>query len=313
MESQLKDCGRAFSEELLKLALQDDKLCIVNNDSVETHYATEFQQKLPERLIDVGIAEQNMIGVACGLANSGKAPFVYSANCFLSRAMEQIKADIAYTNANVKICAFVSGLAYGPLGGTHHALEDIAWMRAIPNLTVLSPADSIETKAMVKTASEFEGPMFIRLTSKTRVPDLDWGNTDFEVGKARQLCLGKHILLIGTGSMTHELVALAELLLNHNIEAEVLNISTLSPLDTDAILRSVQDKKLVVTAEEHSVVGGLGSAVAETLSEHHPTRLLRIGTPHRYSPIGHSDWLFEYHGLTAQKMLTRVLSALEEL
>ena len=207
--SGLFDCRDAFASTLQELATTDPRVVVVVNDSVGSSKVGNFRKEFPERLINVGIAEQNMIGVGAGLANGGKIPFVCGASCFLTgRALEQIKADIAYSQANVKLCGMSSGVAYGELGPAHHSIEDFAWLRAIANLTVIVPADPIETAQVIRAAHQFEGPMFIRL-SRLPVPDVHAENYQFEIGRAAQLRDGNDVTLIANGVMVTRALAAA--------------------------------------------------------------------------------------------------------
>ncbi|HEV3071800.1 MAG TPA: transketolase C-terminal domain-containing protein [Solirubrobacteraceae bacterium] len=311
--AELFDCAEHFSAELLRLAGEDERICVVINDSAETHHATAFQQQLPERIIDVGIAEQNMVGVAAGLANAGRIPFVHSAACFLTaRALEQIKADVAYCSSNVKLCGFVSGLAYGALGGTHHALEDIAWMRAIPNLRVIAPATANESRAAVRAMAACEDPVFVRVISKTLVPELFAENVEFRFGEATLLRAGGDVTLIGTGLTSTRLVDAAECLSRQGIDAGVLHIGSIAPLDSDAIAAHAALTGRLVVAEEHVTNGGLAGAVSEVVVRTHPVPLLSLGVPNVFAPIGPTDWLHEHFGLTAERLAGAVAAWMDE-
>jgi transketolase len=312
VSERLHDCAEAFSAALLELATEDERICIVVNDSAETHHATEFQSRFPERMIDVGIAEQNMVGVAAGLANAGRLPFVHSASCFLTaRGMEQIKADVAYERANVKLCGFVSGLAYGPLGGTHHSLEDIAWLRTIPNMRVVAPASPNDTAAAVRTLAADDGPAFIRVISKTRVPEIFPEEHGFELGRAVRCREGGDVTMIGTGLMTSRLLAAAEILERRGIHAGVLHMGSIAPIDEDAIASAAAATGRLVVAEEHVTNGGLYGAVSEVVVRRRPVPVLTISVPNRFAPIGPSDWLLEHFGLTAEGVGERVAGWME--
>src|SRR5215467_8199239 len=199
--SALFDCRDAFAQALEDVALHDQRICAVVNDSVGSSKIADFAQRFPERLINVGIAEQTMVGLAAGLANGGKVPFVCAASCFLTgRALEQIKADVAYSDANVKLCGMSPGLAYGELGATHHSIEDLAWTRTIANLTVIVPADPLETDQALRTAAEVHGPIFLRI-SRMPVPAVHQEDYEFAIGRAVELRPGSDITLIANGTM----------------------------------------------------------------------------------------------------------------
>ncbi|MFH8787009.1 transketolase family protein [Streptomyces roseoverticillatus] len=302
----MTDCATAFSAELLRLARNDERICIVNNDSAETHSALGFQSEFPERFVDVGIAEQNLVGVSIGLANSGLRPLVYSASCFMaSRALEQIK-NAAYTDADVIFCGFVSGLAYGALGGTHHAVEDLAWMRAIPRMKVLSPATPRDTVAALHEALAHDGPVYIRIVSKLDTPELFPAGHTFSYGGSAQLRYGGDVTLIGSGLLTSRLVEAARLLAENGVDARVLHLGSIEPIDADAIARAARETGRLVVAEDHVVNGGLGGAVAEVVVRTNPVPVLQIGIPQVFAPIGPAGHLYDHFGLTAPKLAQRV-------
>jgi len=298
--STLYDCRDAFSQTLEALGADDERVVVVVNDSVGSSKVGGFKKRFPERLINVGIAEQTMVGVAAGLANAGMVPFVTAASCFLTgRALEQIKADVAYANANVKLVGISSGMAYGALGATHHSIEDFAWTRAIANLTVVAPADPLETEQAVRTAHATSGPFFLRL-SRMGVPAVHDADYRFEVGKAATLRAGRDVTLVANGVMVTRALAAAELLAGTGIDARVLNMATVRPIDSEALIAAARETGGIVTAEEHTVHGGLGSAVAEVVSQHAPTRMRILGVPGVFAPTGETEWLLEHFGLTAQ-------------
>ncbi|WP_454713970.1 transketolase family protein [Caulobacter segnis] len=298
----LFDCREAYVATLEALAETDSRIVAVVNDSVGSSKLGGFRKKFPERLINVGIAEQNMIGVGAGLANGGKIPFVSGAACFLTgRALEQIKADVAYSQANVKLCGISSGIAYGELGPTHHSIEDLAWLRPMaPHLTVIVPSDPWETSEAIKAAAALDGPVFIRI-SRMPVPALKH-TADFEIGKAETLREGGDVAIIANGTMVHRALAAAQLLATEGVEAKVINMATLTPLDEPAILDAAKTGA-VITIEEHSVRGGLGGAVAEVLATHSPCPMRILGFP-GFLPTGSAEFLMERYGLTADGIAT---------
>ena len=295
---ELHDCRDAFTSTLEAMAAQDTDIVAVCNDSVGSSKLGGFRDRWPERLINVGIAEQNLVGVGAGLANGGKLPFVCAAACFLTgRALEQIKADIAYSNANVKLCGISSGLAYGELGPTHHSIEDFAWTRAIPNMAVVAPADRIETAAATEWAASYDGPVFLRL-SRVGVPDLLPEGHRFELGKANLLRDGKDLTIIANGTLTCRAVHAAEDLAARGIEARVLNMATVRPIDKVAIAEAAHDTGAIVTCEEHTIYGGLGSAVAEVVVESAPVPMKRLGVPGIFAPTGSANFLLDEFGMS---------------
>lgn len=296
--TKLHDCRDAFAATLEALAAANPKVVAVCNDSVGSSKLGGFKSKWPERLVNVGIAEQNLVGVGAGLANGGLLPFVCAAACFLTgRSLEQIKADIAYSNANVKLIGISSGMAYGDLGPTHHSTEDFAWTRVLPNLPVVAPCDSIETAAAVKWAADYAGPVFLRL-SRVGVPDLLPADHVFEPGKANLLRDGNAVTLIANGTLTHRMLKAADILAAKGIEARVLNMATVRPIDVEAVVAAVRDTGCIVTAEEHSIYGGLGSAIAEVVVSEAPAPMKILGVPGIFPPTGSAEFLLDEFGMS---------------
>jgi transketolase len=298
-EQALFDCRVAYSSVLEELAAQDQRVCAVINDSLSSARLKDFKTKYPDRFINVGIAEQNLVGVGCGLANSGMIPYVCAASCFLTaRAMEQIKVDLAYSKTNVRLCAMSPGMAYGQLGPTHHSIEDLAWMRVLPNLTVIVPADPVETAAVMRYSLVHEGPMFLRI-ARLPVPRVHGDDYEFRLGKAVRLREGSDVTLIANGLMVCRALDAAKALEVRGISARVLNMSTLKPLDHEAILDAARTTRGIVTAEEALAAGGLGGAIAEVLAQQHPTPMRILGVPDVFAPTGKAEFLLEHFGLTA--------------
>ncbi len=276
--SGLADCRIAFAEALVALAAADPRIVAVANDSVGSSNLRDFKRRFPERLVNVGIAEQNMLGVSAGLAAAGKIPFACGASCFLTaRALEQIKADLAYSRHNVKVCGMSSGMAYGELGPTHHSIEDLAWTRAIADLTVIVPADPDETAQAVRAVAAFEGPVFLRV-SRLPVPSVHPADYEFAIGRAVTLRTGRDVTIIANGIMVARALDAARLLDASGVDAAVINMATLKPLDTDAIVAAARSGP-IVTVEEHTIYGGLGGAVAEVVVSAHPVRMAILGYP----------------------------------
>ncbi len=294
----LHDCRDSFVKTLEALAAANNNIVAVCNDSVGSSKLGGFKTKWPERLINVGIAEQNMVGVGAGLANGGKLPFVCAASCFLTgRALEQIKADIAYSNTNVKLCGISSGMAYGELGPTHHSIEDFAWIRALPNIPIIAPADRAETVAATQWAASYDGPVFLRL-SRVGVPDLLPDFHTFELGQADTLRHGDDVTIIANGTLTHRALEAAELLEHEGIMARVLNMASVRPIDVAAIEKAARETGAIVTCEEHTVYGGLGSAVAEVVVDTHPVLMKLLGVPGIFAPTGSANFLLEKFGMS---------------
>lgn len=298
--AKLHDCRDAFVSTLEALGAANEDIVAVCNDSVGSSKLAGFRDKFPERLINVGIAEQNMVGVGAGLANGGKIPFVCAASPFLTgRALEQIKADVAYSETNVKLVGISSGMAYGELGATHHSIEDFAWIRALPNVPVIAPADRIETAAVIEWAAEHEGGCFLRL-SRVGVPDLLPEGHQFELGRANVLRDGSDVTLIANGTLSHRAMTAAAVLDAKGISARVLNMATVRPIDADAIVKAASETGAIVTCEEHTLFGGLGSAVAEVVVDECPVPMTRLGVPGVFAPTGSANFLLDEFGMSPQ-------------
>jgi transketolase len=296
---KLSDCRDAFSRTLEAIAAEDERIVAVVNDSTGSTKLKNFRAAFPERFINVGIAEQNMVGVGAGLVNGGKIAYVCGASCFLTaRAMEQVKADLGYTNANVKLCGMSSGMAYGELGPTHHSIEDLAWTRVIPNLAVVVPADSIETAAVMRFSANHVGPMFLRI-SRMPVPDVLPMEFTFQLGKAHMLRAGNDVTLMANGVLLCRALEAAETLAKDGISARVLNMSSIKPIDVEAILDAARTTRGIVTVEEASIYGGLGGAVAEIVVQNSPVRMRILGVPGVFAPTGSAEFLLDHFHLNA--------------
>ncbi|GAA3161832.1 transketolase family protein [Nonomuraea salmonea] len=293
------DCRDAYVATLSELAGADQRIVGVVNDSVGSSKLAGFRRSFPDRLINVGIAEQDMVGVAAGLANGGRIPFVSAASCFLTaRALEQIKADVAYSNHNVKLCGMSPGVAYGELGPTHHSIEDIAWLRAIANLTVIVPSDPVETSAALRWAAAVEGPVFVRV-SRMSVPQVNPDDYAFVPGRAVTLRDGGDVTLIANGTVLWRALVAAERLEAEGVSARVLSMPTVKPLDTEAVVAAARETAGIVTIEESTIAGGLGGAVAETVVQHHPARVAILGIP-EFAPTGSAAYLLDRYGMSPE-------------
>jgi len=292
----LHDCRDAWVTTLIELAEADDRIVAVVNDSVGSSKLGPFQERFGERVVNVGIAEQDMVGVGAGLANGGKIPFVSAAACFLSaRAMEQIKVDAAYSQHHMVLVGQSPGMAYGELGPTHHSIEDLAWMRVIPGLTVVVPCDPTETAQVLRWAAAHDGPVYVRI-ARMPVPDVNPEGYEFVPGKAVLLRAGADVTLAATGTAVHRALDAAELLAAEGIDARVLSVPTISPLDSEAIIAAVRETAGIVTAEE-ALTSGLGGAIAELLATRHPAPMRFIGAT-TFAPTGSVGWLMEHFGIT---------------
>jgi transketolase len=294
----LHDCRDAYATTLVELAEADPRVVAVVNDSVGSSKLSAFQERFPERLINVGIAEQDMVGVATGLANGGKIPFVSAASCFLTaRAMEQIKVDAAYSRAHVVLCGMSPGMAYGELGPTHHSIEDHAWLRTIPGLTVIVPSDPAETAQALRWAAGHDGPVFVRV-SRMGVPDVNPPGYEFAPGRAVTLRDGGDVTLIANGTTVIRALDAAEALAAEGISARVLSMPTLKPLDEAAVVAAAEQTGGIVTVEEALTVG-LGGAVAEVVVRNRPVPVRFVGVPDSFAPTGKVEWLLDHFGINA--------------
>lgn len=294
----LHDCRDAWVETLLELAAEDERVVAVVNDSVGSSKLGPFQQRFPDRLINVGIAEQDMVGVGAGLADGGKVPFVSAAACFLTaRAMEQIKVDVAYSQHHIVLVGQSPGMAYGELGPTHHSIEDLAWLRTIPGLTVVAPSGPEETRQALRWAAGHDGPVFVRV-SRMGVPDVTPEGYTFVPGQAVTLRDGSDVTLVATGTVVSRARAAAELLAADGIDARVLAMPTIKPLDEGALVAAARQTQGIVTVEE-ALVSGLGGAVAELLARTSPARMRMVGVADVFAPTGSVEWLLDHFGISA--------------
>lgn len=292
-----------YGKALARLAKERDDVVVLDADLAGSTKTSEFKKVAPERFVEVGIAEQDMIGVASGLATSGKTVFASTFAVFATgRCWEQIRLAVAYPKQNVKIVSTHCGISVGEDGASHQALEDIAIMRAIPNMVVISPADAHQAYAATMAIAEERGPCYMRL-GRADFPLIYPEDVKFEIGKADILREGSDVTLIGTGQMVSYCLDAAKALSEEGISAEVINISTIKPLDADAVIGSVKKTGCAVTAEEHSIIGGLGSAVAEAISESCPVPLVRVGTKDTFGESGKAEMLMEKYGLTAKDIV----------
>ena len=297
----------SYGNALASLGREHENLVVLDADLAAATKTGIFKKEFPERHIDCGIAEANMIGIAAGLASTGKVPFCSSFAMFAAgRTFEQIRNSVGYPHLNVKIGATHSGISVGEDGATHQCNEDIALMRTIPGMTIINPSDDIEAKAAVKAAYEMEGPVYLRF-GRLAVPVInDRDDYKFEIGKGVVLKEGTDLTLIATGLEVAESLAAAEKLEAEGISVEVINMHTIKPLDVDLVVRSAAKTGKVVTVEEHSIIGGLGSAVAEVIAEKQPAKLLRIGVEDRFGESGPALKLLEKYELDAAGIYKKV-------
>jgi transketolase len=304
----------AFAEELIALARADERIVAVCNDSVGSSNLTAFRDEFPDRLINVGIAEQNLVGVGAGLASAGMIPFVCAAGPFLTgRSLEQVKADVAYSRNPVILCGMSPGMAYGELGPTHHSVEDLSWLRALPGLDICVPADRLQTRQAVRQAAADPRPTYIRV-GRHKVPDVSPEGSELVRGRFQQLRGGTDVAIIATGTLVSRALVAAELLDLGGVTARVLNAAYIAPLDVEAIAAAARETRAIVTAEEANTAGGLGAAVAVAVGglgrdSRVPVRVLGLT---EFAPVGSTDRLLEHFGLTADAIAGAARAALAD-
>lgn len=309
-DTLLLPCRKAFSETLFEFAKQDRDIIVLTSDSRGSASVENFAKYLPEQFIDVGIAEQNLISIASGLAGCGKKPFVFAPACFLStRSIEQIKIDIAYTNRNVKLIGVSGGVSYGPLGSTHHSLEDIAFMRAIPNMTVILPCDVNQTRVLVKSLVSYNGPVYVRI-GRNPVENIYELDLPFEIGRANILLDGEDVTIIAAGEVVKVAYDAGIILRHKNIYARVIDMHTIKPIDEEIIVESAKKSRFILTVEEHNIKGGLGSAVAEVLAKRLPVKIYMLGIPDEFPITGSQKEILKYYGITPENISNIVLKEL---
>lgn len=303
----------AYGKALVALGAENPDIVVLDADLSKSTKTAEFAKAYPERFLNMGIAEQNMLGTAAGLAAAGKIPFASSFAVFATgRAFEQIRNSIAYPKLNVKIAATHAGITVGEDGATHQAIEDVAIMRALPNMTVLVPADGVETRQAVFAAAKLQGPVYIRM-GRLELPVLFDENYRFEIGKANVLREGKDAAIVANGVMVAIALEAAEMLAKEGIAVTVVNAASVKPFDNETLLQVAKQVKAVVTAEEHTVIGGLGSAVAEVLAEAWPLPLVRVGLQDTFGESGRPYELLEKYGLTKERLVAAVKEALNKV
>ncbi len=312
MESSIP-CRKAFTDKLIELAKKDRNIFAVTSDARGSVTLDLFAEILPDQFVEMGIAEQNSVGVAAGLALSGKKPFVCGPASFYSaRSYEQVKIDVAYSRTNVKIIAVSGGVSYGALGSSHHSLNDIAAMRVLPDMTVILPCDIHQTEMMTEALVHYDGPVYVRM-GRGAVPDVySPGKAVFEIGKASMLADGKNLTIIGTGETVYHCMHAAAKLNKNGITARVIDMHTIKPLDTDTLRKAAQDTGLIVTVEEHHIYGGLGSAVAEWIVQNMNIPVRILGFPDENAVHGSSKELFRYYGLDSDGICKSVLEMLDK-
>ncbi len=296
----------SYGKALAELGEKYPDVVVLDADLATATKTIEFKKKFPERFFDIGIAEQDLMGTAAGLALGGKIPFASTFAIFATgRAYDQVRNTIAYSKLNVKIAATHAGITVGEDGASHQALEDIALMRAVPNMIVTSPADDAETRWLIEEAIRTNGPMYIRLT-RPAVEEIYSSDTPFSLGKGIQHGNGTDATVIATGVTVSEALKAKEILKNDGIDIRVIDIHTIKPIDKELIIRSARETKKIVTVEDHNIIGGLGSAVCEVLCDEYPKQVIRMGINDEFGQSGKWNELMEYYKLTAEHIADKV-------
>ena len=308
MNEKIKKATRqSYGEALLELGKENKNVVVLDADLSTATKTNLFAKEFPNRFFDIGIAEQDMMATAAGFSTCNKIPYASTFAIFASgRAYDQIRNSICYPNLNVKICATHSGITVGEDGATHQMLEDIAIMRTLPNMTVISTSDDTQTKWAVKEISKIEGPVYLRL-SRLATPIIYEENQKFEIGKAIQIGEGKKATVIATGDVVSEAIKAKEKLEKQGIEIRVVDIHTIKPIDKEMIIKCAKETEKIITIEDHSIIGGLGSAVCEILAEEYPCKVTRMGIKDSFGKSGKAEELMKYFGITAEDILKNIL------
>lgn len=312
IEKKPKATRDAYGETLLEMGKRRLDIVVLDADLSGSTRTNKFAKAFPGRFFNLGVSEQDMIGTAAGLALTGKMPFASTFAVFeTGRAWDQIRLAVCYSNTNVKLVATHGGITVGEDGASHQALEDIALMRVLPNMTVIVPADAAETSSVINAIAEYKGPVYVRL-GRAKVPYIMPDDYEFKIGKAYVFRTGKDVNIVAAGIMVDIANSAAGILTNQGIDTGVINMSTIKPLDGEVLLSAAKNCKVIITAEEHSVIGGLGSAVCEFLAENHPILVRRVGTKDLFGCSGSPDELLKLYGLTADNIVEVVKEALKK-
>lgn len=303
----------AYGKALVEVGKENENVVVLDADVSCSTQSQIFAKEFPERFFNVGIAEQDMIATAAGLASQGKIPFASAFAIFATgRAYDQVRNSICYSKFNVKVVGTHGGITVGEDGASHQALEDVSLMRGIPNMSVIVPADSKECREVIKYAATHEGPMYIRI-ARSNVPDIFGEDYKFDFHKAKVLKEGSDVTIVTNGETLAEVIECADILEKSGISAQVINLPVVKPLDNDTILEEVKKTNFVVTVENHSIIGGIGSAISELLSEKMPTRMVRIGINDEFGQSGDAAELMDFYGLTAEKIAQKIETKMREL
>lgn len=305
-----KSTRLAFGETIAQLGEVYPEIVVLDADLSKSTMSNIFAKKYPDRFFEMGIQEANMIGISAGLALSGKIPYACSFACFITGRYDTIRVSVAYNKANVRIIGTHAGIGIGEDGTTQMGLEDVSLMRSLPNFSVCQPCDEIETRELIRYSVHHKGPMYIRLTRQNLDKIFD-DNYKFEFGKGVQLNEGNDAVIFSTGALVNEALKASKILAQKGIKLRVINIHTIKPIDTELIIKAAKECGIVFTAEDHNIIGGLGSAVAEVLAENYPTKIVRIGLPDVFGESGTPEALYRKFGFDAEGITKTVESHLK--
>ena len=298
---------QSYGEALAELGKENEKIVVLDADLSKTTKTDIFAKKFPDRFFDIGIAEQNMMGVAAGMATTSLVPYASTFAVFASgRAYDQVRNSICYPNLNVKICATHAGVTAGEDGATHQMLEDLSMMRTLPNMTVVCTSDDIQTKWAVKEISKINGPVYLRL-ARLATPVIYDENEKFEIGKGYQFGEGTDATVIATGVTVAESLKAQEILKEKGIDIRVIDMHTIKPIDKDIIIKAAKETKKIITIEDHNIIGGLGSAVCEVLSEEYPTKVIRMGVKDTFGCSGKAEQLMKHFNITSEDIIKQII------
>lgn len=305
MKSEKIATRQSYGETLVELGKENEKIVVLDADLAGATKTNLFAKEFPERFFDMGIAEANMFGTAAGLATCGKIPYASTFAMFAAgRGYDQIRNSICYPKLNVKICATHAGITVGEDGATHQMLEDLSLMRTLPNMTVISPSDDTQTRWMIKEISKIDGPVYVRL-ARLATPIIYEENQKFEIGKAIQIGEGTDGTVFATGVTVAEAIKAQEELKSQGVDIRVVDVHTIKPIDKEMIIKCAKETKKLVSIEDHSIIGGLGSAISEVLTEEYPVKLERMGMQDIFGKSGKAEELMEYFGLTAKAIVEK--------
>ncbi len=303
----MKATRQSYGEALVELGKENEKIVVLDADLANATKTIEFAKEFPQRFFDIGIAEADMIGTAAGMSLCGKIPYASTFAVFAAgRTYDQIRSSVCYPNLNVKICATHAGVTVGEDGATHQMLEDISLMRVLPNMKVFCPSDDVETKWIIKEISKIQGPCYVRLC-RLATPDIYDENQKFEIGKMVQIGEGTDATIFATGVVVTEALKAQKMLQEKGIDIRVIDVHTIKPLDEEMILKCAKETKRLISIEDHSILGGMGSAISEVLTEKYPTKLERMGINDKFGKSGKAEELLKYFGIDAETIIAKFL------